>query len=247
MGRRVEVPALPKRIVSLVPSQSELLCDLGLDTEVIGITKFCVHPDHWRKSKTIIGGTKKFRFDVIDSLKPDLIIGNKEENYLDGVSKLEKKYPVWMSDIFNLKDALNMIAAVGQIAGKSKMANSICTQLNQDFSMLPLPKKGKALYLIWKDPYMVAGSNTFIDEMMKIAGFENLISDERYPELNLADMMALEPEFVLLSSEPFPFKEKHIIELKEKLPNAKILLVDGEIFSWYGTRLLKAREYLEKI
>ena len=99
MGVHIELKSAPRRIVSLVPSQTELLYDLGLEDRVVGITKFCVHPDYWRKTKKIIGGTKNFDFDTIRSLQPDLILGNKEENYQQGIAELKKEFPVWMSDI----------------------------------------------------------------------------------------------------------------------------------------------------
>ena len=112
LGKQISISFPPKRIISLVPSQTELLADLGLEDRIVGITKFCIHPEPWQKTKTIVGGTKKFRFDVIDSLKPDLIIGNKEENYQGGIEQLKSQYPVWMSDIVTLKDAFAMIREI---------------------------------------------------------------------------------------------------------------------------------------
>ncbi len=248
MGRRVQVPARPQRIISLVPSQTELLFDLGLGDRVVGITKFCIHPRVWRKSKTIVGGTKQYRFDVIKSLNPDLIIGNKEENERKGIEELADEYPVWMSDISTLQDAIEMISCVGSLTNESEKALSISEEIQnslESFKAKAIPEK--ALYLIWKKPYMAAGQGTFIHEMLKAVGYENVVINERYPDLNLSDIKELAPDTILLSSEPYPFKEKDFGELKELLPDVSIKLVDGEIFSWYGSRLLKAATYFKTL
>ena len=177
MGREVRVPASkPLRIVSLVPSQTELLCDLGLDEEVVGITKFCVHPAHWKKQKTLVGGTKQFRFEVIDELNPDLILGNKEENYREGIETLAQKYPVWMSDIVTMNDALNMIRAVGELCEKPEVSKNMVEQISNGLHTIEATHPGKAVYLIWRNPYMAAGTETFIHEVMKLAGLENKVT-----------------------------------------------------------------------
>lgn len=246
LKRSISLPSLPQRIVSLVPSQTELLVDLGLEEKIVGVTKFCVHPVGLRKVKTIVGGTKNYRMDVIDSLKPDLIIGNKEENEQVGIEELMGQYPVWMSDIYDLEDSLEMIASLGELLGAKAKSEQLIKRLRKDFTSR-LPKKGKAVYLIWKDPIMVAGADTFINEMLNFAGFENLIRTSRYPQLSEKELVELNPEHLLLSSEPFPFKESHIEFYQSLLPNSKISVVDGEIFSWYGSRLLKAKTYFESL
>ncbi|MGW8122926.1 ABC transporter substrate-binding protein [Roseivirga echinicomitans] len=247
MGRKVEVPYSPQRIISLVPSQTELLYDLGLGDRVIGVTKFCIHPKQWHQSKTFVGGTKQFKFDVIDKLKPDLIIGNKEENYIEGIEELAKKHPVWMSDITGLDQAFDMILAIGNLVEERAKSISIVEKVKEGFASLPYKSRKKALYLIWKKPYMGAGRATFIDELMDFAGFENVLFETRYPELTLEAIQELAPEVILLSSEPYPFKEKYKAELKAILPNGDVQLVDGEMFSWYGSRLMKVPAYLASL
>lgn len=246
LARSIFLPKPPERIISLVPSQTELLVDLGLEEKIVGVTKFCVHPGHLRKSKTIVGGTKNYRFDVIDSLKPDLIIGNKEENDQEGIEKLAAKYPVWMSDIIDLKDSLRMISDLGEITGTKEKATEIASLISQSFAER-LEKKGSCVYLIWQNPLMAAGKNTFIDAMLSLAGFDNLVEKVRYPELIEELLISLSPDYLLLSSEPFPFKEKHIKAFQELLPSSKIKLVDGELFSWYGSRLLHAVDYFQRL
>ena len=246
LKRSIFISAPPQRIISLVPSQTELLVDLGLEDSIVGLTKFCMHPKGLRKRKAIVGGTKNYRMDVIESLKPDLIIGNKEENEQSGIEELMEKYPVWMSDIYSVEDSLEMIGSLAELLGAKSKAEEIILKLKSDFAT-SLPKKGSAVYLIWKDPIMVVGSNTFINEMIKFAGFDNLIQAARYPQLPMEELIKLNPEHLLLSSEPFPFKESHIQDFRSFLPKAKINLVDGEIFSWYGSRLLQAKSYCASI
>lgn len=247
LGRTLEIDSPPKRIISIVPSQTELLFDLGLDEEVVGITKFCVHPESWFRNKTRVGGTKALNLDKIRELKPDLIIANKEENEQSQVDELAEEFPVWISDIQNLDEALEMISGVAEICGKFEAGDSLIREINAAFSNLKPTKTQTAVYLIWNEPMMAAGSDTFISDMMQRAGFENLIADPRYPELSAEKMKELNPELILLSSEPFPFKEKHQAEIQTQFPNSKVLLVDGEMFSWYGSRLKLASAYFKEV
>ena len=238
--------ASAQRIISLVPSQTELLFDLGLGHRIVGVTKFCVHSIE-AKNKVIIGGTKNFRFDIIDLLQPDLIIGNKEENYEEGVNQLRIKYSVWMSDIFNRKDAQEMIAAVSGITDTHASGEKIIASIADEFSQLLKFPPLRTLYLIWKNPWMAVGTNTFIHSLLEETGLINALSEERYPELTIEKIKSLAPQLILLSSEPYPFKEKHMEELQQLAPDAKICLVDGELFSWYGSRLIKAPAYFNSL
>jgi len=248
MGLEVKVPKNPQRIISLVPSQTELLFDLGLEDRIVGITKFCVHPKDKVSKYAKVGGTKNFNFEKIASLQPDLIIGNKEENYKEGIEMLQANYPVWMSDIFTLEDSLEMMNSIGQITQTQDRANQLITEIQSGFDQLPKSDKLKsALYFIWQKPHMAAGSDTFINEMLHSAGFYNLIKDSRYPELTDEQIKTLNPDYILLSSEPFPFKEKHIDAFQELFPNATVMLVDGELFSWYGSRLKYAPAYFVRL
>ena len=248
MGFNVYVSAVPKRIISLVPSQTELLASLGLDEEVVGITRYCAHPKSWNKSKTIIGGTKKFDFEIISFLKPDLIIGNKEENYEEGIQLLKQKYPVWMSDIATLQHSMEMILSIGEMVNRVSIAKTLIENINNSFQSIHKFNDVPALYLIWKNPWMGAASQTFIHEMLLQAGFKNVLGVKiRYPEVTDEEIRRLSPDVVLLSSEPYPFKGKHIKEINSIVPDAKVVLVDGELFSWYGSRMLYFTDYISKL
>lgn len=249
MGHSITLPQLPQRIVSLVPSQTELLFDLGLEDRIVGLTKFCIHPKEKVKQKTIIGGTKNFKQEVIDELQPDLIIGNKEENYEEGIAQLQGKYPVWMSDIYTLEDSLQMINQLGQLTGTEAKAEELTQGIAAGFGQLqPFQTTIPTAYFIWRGPYMAVGSDNFIDHMLQRCGFSNIFADQsRYPEVSPEQLQAAAPKLILLSSEPYPFQEKHFAEFQEICPEAKIKVVDGEMFSWYGSRLLKAPEYLQGV
>lgn len=246
LNRTIFISKPPQRIISLVPSQTELLVDLGLEERIVGVTKFCVYPKNIKRRKIIVGGTKNYRMEVIERLQPDLIIGNKEENEREGIEALMKKYPVWLSDICSVEDSFEMITGLGGLLGASMQAEQIVQQLKSDFSK-PLPKKGSGIYLIWNDPVMAAGRGTFIDEMLEFAGFSNLVMTARYPELSQEELIGYNPDYLLLSSEPYPFGEPHRSFFQSLMPHSKIELVDGEMFSWYGSRLLHARKYLETL
>ncbi len=252
LNRKIDLPSKPQRIISLVPSQTELLYDLGLRDEVVGITKFCIHPEEWFRSKTRVGGTKEYDFEKIKALNPDLIIGNKEENNQEQIEELMKDYTVWMSDIYTLKDACDMITRIGTLVGKQQEATNLKLEIESKFNQFQqfLNPKSQILsvsYLIWNKPYMVAGNNTFINELLKVCGFKNVFEQDRYPEITTKQLADANPEIILLSSEPYPFKEKHIEEFKAICPNAKVMIVDGEVFSWYGSRLLQAPEYFKQL
>ncbi|MSQ79720.1 MAG: cobalamin-binding protein [Flavobacteriaceae bacterium] len=243
MGRQVEVPLKPIRIVSLVPSQTELLYYLGLEKEVVGQTLFCIHPKKMNETKPRVGGTKKLNINKIKALKPDLIIGNKEENLKEQIDELTSEFPVWMSDIKTIEDAYWMMQQVGELVGRNAEAGQLVSEIRVAFENIPKAHKS-AIYLIWQKPFMAAGCDTYIHNLMQQIGIKNLVTITRYPELSVTEINKIDPELILLSSEPFPFGKKHIIELQPIFHNAKLMMVDGEMFSWYGSRMLLAAKYL---
>ncbi|HNQ00364.1 MAG TPA: helical backbone metal receptor, partial [Bacteroidia bacterium] len=180
-----------------------------------------------------------------------LIIGNKEENEMEQIQLLMKDYPVWMSDIADLNDAINMIKSIGDLVQKNEMAENIISQISRNFELLLgkiTKNQTRVAYLIWKKPWMAAGNKTFIHSMLKFCGFENVFQNKaRYPETNPEELNEMKPEVVLLSSEPYPFNENDANELLDSIQESKILVVDGEAFSWYGSRLIHSPEYFRKL
>jgi ABC-type Fe3+-hydroxamate transport system substrate-binding protein len=250
MNHQVYLPNTPpKRIISLVPSQTELLHELGLSDEVAGITKFCVHPRRWFREKIRVGGTKKVKLDIIRNIHPDLIIGNKEENTKEDIELLRKHYPVWMSDIRSVEAAFDMIKAIGKITQKENKALECVRNIQKAKETIPqLDEAPSVAYFIWRKPWMVVGRNTYINNFLHSCGFRNAFADKlRYPEVNLSLLSDRNPDYIFLSSEPFPFKDKHLRELQAVTPDSNIELVNGEMFSWYGPRMKQGFDYVSKL
>ncbi|MFI1770751.1 ABC transporter substrate-binding protein [Thalassobellus citreus] len=253
LNRTIHLKETPKRIISLVPSQTELLCDLGLKSNLVGVTKFCVHPQGIKTDVTVVGGTKQIDLEKIKSLSPDIILCNKEENTKAIVEACELVCQVHVSDIFTIEDSSELIKQYGDIFDRLKEAEAIIARINKEIDGFKRFIKDqpilKTAYFIWKKPFMVAGSNTFINYLLKLNNFENAYGEsERYPEINIKKHSVNKTvQVVLLSSEPFPFKEKHKKVFQENFPNAQIVLADGEMFSWYGSRLLKAFKYFKQL
>lgn len=250
LNRTIAVNFPPQKIVSLVPSQTELLFDLGLDEEIVGITKFCIHPKHHFRRKTKVGGTKDFSIERIHALQPDLIIANKEENERTKIEQLCQQYPVWISDVVDLTSAYAMILGIGQVVGRVEKAEEMVKNMQQAFLKLPpLPAKPLTVaYLIWKNPYMAVGQQTFIHHLLTIGGFKNVFEQlSRYPAITTKQLSQASPDVLFLASEPYPFKQKHIHEIQPLLPHTNIQLIDGELFSWYGSRLLQSADYLYEL
>lgn len=248
-----QLKSTPKRIISLVPSQTELLFDLGLENEIIGVTKFCVHPFYAKQTKTIVGGTKKIKLNKIKELKPDIILCNKEENTLEIVEQCAEICATHVSDIYTLEDAKHLIQVYGSIFNRRTESAHIIQKLEfklQDFQLyIQGKKKLKVAYFIWRKPWMVAARNTFIDHLLTLNKYENIYGNrERYPEIELKKIrLEGDPEMIFLSSEPYPFKDEHAFEIGRFAHHAKTVFVDGELFSWYGSRLLKSFDYFKKL
>lgn len=248
LHRILEFKETPKRIVSLVPSQTELLVDLGLEDAIVGITKFCIHPKDLRKKKIIVGGTKQIKLEKVKKLNPDVILCNKEENTKAMVEQLQSVAPVHVSDVNDLESSFQLIKMYGELFDVTENALSIVSRITSEREFfkqkMSFQTKKSVAYFIWKDPYMVSGGGTFIDYMIQDAGFANCFSNlNRYPEISLDDSNLQQADCIFLSSEPYPFKQKHVSELKNRFPNKVIRLVDGELFSWYGSRLIKSYLY----
>lgn len=233
------------KVVSLVPSITEALFDLGLtEHEVIGRTKFCIHPENKVKNVAVIGGTKNINIDKIKALQPDLILANKEENIKEQVEALMDDFKVMVTNVETIEDNYYLLKMLGNTFNKEERAQQFNLKIYDVLEQAKLDSPVKAAYLIWKNPYMTIGADTFIHKILAEIGFENIFKDQtRYPEIQMEDLA--DAEVIMLSSEPFPFKEKHIEEMKVFYPDKKIMIVDGEAFSWYGTHIAKCEDYFK--
>lgn len=239
----------PERIISLCPSITETLYAIQNADRIVGRTRYCIHPGDKIKSAKVVGGTKQIKEEVIVQLKPDLIIAEKEENPQAMIDALTVQYPVYVVNVENYDDALKMITDLGIICGEQEMAMKIVEDIMAQFHHLQSAEGMTAAYMIWENPYMVAGSTTYINSILEYCGFQNAFTDraERYPVITTEDLLEAKPDVVFLSSEPYPFREKHRYYLAQQLPMSKVILVEGEYFSWYGVRMTKAVPYLNEL
>jgi len=152
-----------------------------------------------------------------------------------------------MSDVNTLEDALDMNVEIGKITNKEKIAKELNEAILNEKEKCRSRNDQSVIYLIWNNPFMCAGKNTFIDSMIESAGLKNAITEERYPEITIEEISKNKPTLLLLSTEPFPFDFNHLTKLKDQLPDTEVKLVDGEMFSWYGSRLLKSFAYFNEI
>ena len=254
LNREVLIPNEPQRIISLVPSLTELLHEMGLEKQVVGITKYCVYPVHYQSTKTKVGGTKKVKFEVIKELKPDFILCSKEENTKEMVQELEKIAPVYVSDVNTFEEALQLIDKLGKILYRRTQAERIVQKIidrQQEFQVfLKEGKKYSVVYFIWAEPWMVAGGKTFINDMIKVAGFTNAYEHlERYPEIKIGRIRfsSKNAEVLMFSSEPYDFSDEEVYDAVRKNKNTLAIYVDGQYFSWYGSRLSKAFDHFKEI
>ena len=232
------------RIVSLVPSWTEYLLDLGLEKEVVGRTKFCIRPEHFVQDIDKVGGTKNLQIEKIKALKPDLIIANIEENDREQVLACGLFCKVLLTDVRSVESALKEAERIAYAVGKTEAGAQWIRQIRDAWGTVR-PIHSSATYVVWKTPLMVAGHDTYINDVMRWWGIKNLGGkwrNGRYPQPPNDEWTLTKSDWTLLPSEPFPFREKHLSEFDAS--QSQPLLVDGEAFSWYGSRMLQAAEYL---
>ncbi len=236
------------RIVCLVPSITELVCDLGLADRLVGRTGFCIHP--WETVRTIpkLGGTKDVKLDRIRELAPTHAILNIDENRLELAEELAEFVPnIVVTHPLGPRDNLVLYRLIGAIFDRDAAAEQLCSELEAGLVALgerAYPQR-EVLYLIWRDPWMAISPDTYIARTLALINWRShpLSPGDRYPEVAL-DRYAGRVDHVLLSSEPFHFKERHVAEVTAAMPGTKVSLIDGEMTSWYGSRAIEGLRYL---
>jgi ABC-type Fe3+-hydroxamate transport system substrate-binding protein len=234
------------RIVSLVPSITELLCDLDLSEQLVGRTGFCIHP--WETGRAIpkVGGTKDLKFDRIRELKPTHVVVNVDENRKEDAEALAEFIPnVVVTHPLAPRDNLDLYRQMGREFDREAQAEALCKRFEAALSKVEDRPEQRVLYLIWRDPWMTISPETYISRTLGLFNWKTVpaSTDERYPQVDLA---AVDVDRVLLSSEPFHFKEHHIPEVEALVPGAKVSLIDGEMTSWYGSRAIAGIDYLRE-
>jgi len=251
-GVAVELPRPPRRIVSLVPSTTEILCALGLGEALVGITVYCVEPRDVVRGKTRIGGEKNPDLEKIRTLEPDLVIANIEENVRADIDRLRAwSIPVWVTYPRTVAEGIQLIGELGELTGSPVRA----AELLRDFEpllervMMATARRPPVavFYPIWRGPYMTINGDTYIHDMLKVCGARNIFADrpERYPTVTLDEVAARRPDVILLPDEPFRFRRAHLADFAKyadvpAVRDGRIRLVDGKPFSWHGPRIAEA-------
>jgi len=235
------------KIVSLVPSLTEFIADVKGVEHLTGRTRFCIHPDEISQIP-IVGGTKNPNIEKILHLKPDLIVANKEENRKKDIEELKKHTEVHLTNISTVGEALNQLHELGLIIDAQQNTETLLSEIKMRWEKLSTIARGSVLYLIWYNPWMGAGNDTYIHDILTHIGFTNFLNDQaRYPEINPLNSSNDQPDYIFLSSEPFPFKKKHAEELQNCYPESSIRFVDGEWFSWYGSRMASSFKHIHSL
>lgn len=254
IGNIIEITETPLKIVSLCPSITETLCDMGLHKFLVGRTDFCTpvlqpldsNTQKYSEEIPTVGGTKNVNVDFVKTLTPDIIFASKEENDKHTIEILSKEHKCFVFEINSIDDSIKMIKTIGEIFINKCDVNELIHTIEQSFLQLPkLNRVHNALYLVWKDPYIAAGKNTYIDSLLSFVGFSNSIQNEKYITLN--NLNNLECDIIFLPSEPYKFTEEDKLVIQKMRSDAKILLVDGEMFCWYGSHMVKSALYLKNL
>lgn len=242
------------RIVSLVPSLTETLWELGVGPSLVGVTKFCVHPPQAREQAAVVGGTKDPDVERIRRLQPDLVIADEDENQAEHLEALRAVARVHVTRIQDVADAARELSEIGRLVGREHDAEARAQQIQARAAEL---RSAASLFAalrifvpIWRTPLMTIGRNTYMGDLVRLAGgrsvFEN--APRKYFETTFDEVRAVEPEGVLLPTEPFHFGEKHRSEFAQALDLSldRVLVVDGQAFTWFGTRTLEGLECLRE-
>jgi len=248
IGTEHPVAGRDARIVSLVPSVTELLCDLGLAPQLVGRTGFCIHPREVVRDIPKVGGTKDVNVDRIRELAPTHLVVNVDENEKETVEELARFVPsVIVTHPLAPDDNLGLYRLLGGIFDRPAKTERLCDAFSAAYDDLTAATRPPetVLYLIWRDPWMTVSRDTYISRTLALVGWETVpgSADERYPEIDPAEL-AGSVERVLLSSEPYRFREKHLAEVEALVPGARVSLIDGEMTSWYGSRAIAGLRYL---
>ena len=247
LGRTFKFDAPPKRLVSLVPSTTETLYRCGVWEDVVGVTRYCVHPESAVDEKIIVGGTKQCNIEKLKALNPDFVFANQEENTPEMVAQIEALgVPVYVAFPKNHADALQDLLNMGTILGKMDIVSSWVQEFTERQSTLTTAPFSY-IYLIWRKPWMAVGKDTFIHQQLALIGGQNALVDhsERYITLSDIHLLAHKNANILLSSEPFPFVDKHVEELVDLgVDRSKIHFINGEYCSWHGVRMIESLDYL---
>jgi len=259
LGRSLTVRKRPERIVSLVPSITEALFAFGLKREIVGVTRFCVEPRKGVAGKTRVGGTKTLDVAKIKGLNPDLVIASAEENSPeDLVQLIDYGCPVFVTLPTGVQSAIDLLRQLATMTGTTAAAKPIIQEAKEALGSVTADtanrERVRVFCPIWRNPYMTCGRNTYMDDVITVCGGRNIFGgrQESYPQLELAEMAALDPQVILLPSEPYRFTKGHKADFKAfaqvtAVKNGHIFLIDGWLLTWYGPRIAQSLTEVKRL
>jgi ABC-type Fe3+-hydroxamate transport system substrate-binding protein len=258
-GRSLTVTERPERIVSLVPSLTEALFAFGLEQEIVGVTRFCVEPRRGVADKTKVGGTKALDVAKIKALEPDLVIASAEENGPEDVTQLiDHGCPVFVTLATSVESAIDLLRQLATITGTTAAARPIIQEAKEALAFAVAAgasgERVRVFCPIWRNPYMTCGRATYVDDVITVCGGRNVFGErqERYPQLELGEMAALDPQVILLPSEPYRFTKRHKADFRAfadvtAVKNGHIFLIDGRMLTWYGPRIARSLSEVKRL
>lgn len=248
LGRTVHIPTAPTRIVSICPAITSTIIELGAGDTLVGRTEYCIFPENTVEKIPIVGGTKQVDFEQIRVLAPDLILAEKEENTKVIVQTLAKEFPVFVFEVQSLAQNERFIKDLGLLVNEEQKAQQMIANLQQAFKAFPNLEGMRVAYMIWQEPFMVVGHDTFINSILNGMGLVNPFINQksRYPIIQFAQLADAKLDYLLLASEPYAFTSEHRRHFQQLLPKTKVLNVDGEMF-WYGSQSVPGYGYMPTI
>jgi ABC-type Fe3+-hydroxamate transport system substrate-binding protein len=259
LGQSLTVRERPERIVSLVPSLTEALFAFGLDGEIVGVTRFCVEPRRGVAGKTKVGGTSEVDVAKIEALRPDLVIASAEDNSREDVVQLiDHGWPVFVTLATSVESAIDLLRQLATVTGTTAVARPIIQEAKDALASVVAAGAGRervrVFCPIWRNPYRTCGTATYMDDVLTVCGGRNVFGDrqERYPRVELTEMAALDPEVILLPSEPYRFTKRHKADFRafadvSAVKNGHTFFIDGKMLAWYGPRITHSLSEVKRL
>jgi len=259
LGFKLDLPAQPRRIVSLVPSWTETLFAFGAADEIVGITRFCVEPAEAVAAVPKIGGTKNPDIKAIVDQRPDLVIANAEENRREDIERLRADgVAVFTTFPRTVASAVESILKLGSVVGRPAEAGAMAREIVKSVSEIETglgawsKLRFRVFCPVWKNPWIAFNGDTYAHDVLRMLGFNNIYATagERYPRVTLDEALELRPDYVLLPNEPYEFDAKDVEELKPLLPPAlsrRVVLINGRDLHWYGARMVDGLKTLSAL
>jgi ABC-type Fe3+-hydroxamate transport system substrate-binding protein len=240
-----------RRIVSLCPSISETLAEIGAGRRLVGVTRYCIRPPSLKELPKV-GGTKALDFSAIEALAPDIIFANAEENRRQDIEALDRKFRLHVSLPNTVAAVPPLVRELGREAGEPERASELAEEIGELCAGLegkPAPTPFRYAYFIWRNPWMTISGDTYVSDLLRFAGGVNVFcaAKDRYPKVTPEAVLAAQPDVLLFSSEPYPFSDRHRSDLEAAFPGCAIAFVDGDDCCWHGARTRQGLKLMSEL